>query len=181
MLWWRWRVSRQKRQHVSESSSEDSVWGSASHSFLDLFSLQGDESTKVPESLPGEMFPIQAFPILRLSSGSCYSSVYCLSLRVFRRWTLTSLLASCRLRFDQHAIHFLIQTVTEIADQDGTDIGTMQPPWPLLPGDFLKLSTGLCEGLCWVSSWHQMCWLVTEESCWLCDRVFSAFALFLAS
>lgn len=27
------------------------MWGSASHGFLDLFSLQGDESTKVPESL----------------------------------------------------------------------------------------------------------------------------------
>lgn len=32
------------------------------------------------------------------------------------------------LRIDQHAIHFLIQTVTEIADRDRADIGTVQPP-----------------------------------------------------
>lgn len=42
-------------------------------------------------------------------------------------------MASCHLRFDQHTIYFLIQMAIENADQDRTNMHTMQPvSWRLL-------------------------------------------------
>lgn len=124
-------MSRSKRQHVLESSSEDSVCGDLQvMAFWIWLIYKGMSQLKVQSLCLEKCSQARHFLSYILFSWSCYSSAYCLSLRSFRRWTLTSLVALCQRRFDQHANHFLIQMATENADRDRINIGTMQPPWP---------------------------------------------------